>query len=103
MPAKPRLPIALMLPALITASARAERPPEPKHQADLIVTGQVGKVYTNTDSADVNYIVEIEGPIDREGPGGPARSGPRRPLLPAPTRRPPRPSLLRASPGPWGG
>src|SRR5438093_219907 len=42
------------------APARAERPPQPKQQADLIVTGQVGKVYTNTDPADVNSIVEIE-------------------------------------------
>jgi hypothetical protein len=60
MPTTPRLPIVLIFLALITAPARAERPPEPKPQADLIVTGQVGKVYTNTDRADINFIVEIE-------------------------------------------
>ena len=45
---------------LLATPARAKRPPEPKQEADLIVTGQVGKVYTNTDSADVNHVIEIE-------------------------------------------
>ena len=60
MPAQPRLPIAVRLLAIVTASARAERPPEPKAQADLIVTGQVGKVDSHTDPTDINYLIEIE-------------------------------------------
>jgi hypothetical protein len=53
-------PITLVLLVLGATSVWAERPPEPKQDADLIVTGRVGKVYTNIDSANVNYIVEIE-------------------------------------------
>jgi hypothetical protein len=60
MPAKPWLPITLAFLVYGSTPVRAERPPEPKQDADLIVTGQVGKVYTNTDATDVNYIVEIE-------------------------------------------
>jgi hypothetical protein len=67
--AKIRLPLALALWALAATGARAERPPESKSQADLIVTGRVGKVYTNTDAADLNYIVEIEIQSIQKGQG----------------------------------
>jgi hypothetical protein len=45
---------------VLAAPSRAERPPERKEDADLVVTGRVGKVYTNTDPANVNFIVELE-------------------------------------------
>ncbi|HEV3165221.1 MAG TPA: PDZ domain-containing protein [Isosphaeraceae bacterium] len=37
----------------------AERPPERKEEAALVVTGQVEKVYTNVDEANINQIVAI--------------------------------------------
>jgi PDZ domain len=68
MSAKPSLPITLALLVFGATPARAERPPEPKQEADLIVTGRAGKVYNNTDSADVNCIVEIEVQSTQKGP-----------------------------------
>jgi hypothetical protein len=51
---------ALALFVCSVTPAQAERPPEPKKDADLVVTGRVAKVYTNIDEANVNHIIEIE-------------------------------------------
>jgi hypothetical protein len=72
MPAKSRFLIALAFLALLAAPAAAERPSEPKPQADLIVTGQVGKVYTNIDPDNVNFVVEIAVRAVEKGQGIPS-------------------------------
>jgi hypothetical protein len=64
-----RFLLILIVVTSVATSSWAERPPEPKPQADLIVTGEVGKVYVNTDSANINYIVEIEVRAVEKGQG----------------------------------
>ena len=56
MPAQPRLPVALVLLAVATTPARAERPPEPKPQADLIVTGTGGTVRITSARVTLSHI-----------------------------------------------
>jgi membrane-associated protease RseP (regulator of RpoE activity) len=72
MSTKSLLSITLALLVFGPVSSRAERPPEPKQDADLIVTGRVGKVYTNTDSVNVNFIVEIEVQTTQKGQAFPS-------------------------------
>jgi hypothetical protein len=71
MPRKSLFPVTLAL-LVFAAPSRAERPPERKEDADLIVTGRVGKVYTNTDPANVNFIVEIEVQSTQKGQAFPS-------------------------------
>ncbi|MBX6314658.1 MAG: PDZ domain-containing protein [Isosphaeraceae bacterium] len=65
--------VAVAALALWPAVACAERPPERKEDAALVVTGRVGKVYTNVDAVEENYIIEIQVEAVERGRG--ARAG----------------------------
>jgi hypothetical protein len=71
--AKPRLAVVLILFAIFTTPVLAELSPEPKLQAELLVTSVVGKRYTNTDSVQVNYLLEIERVHELKRQGRPIR------------------------------
>jgi hypothetical protein len=61
--------LAGIVAACLVSAAPADRPPEPKAEATLVVTGTVGKVYANTDLENINYIVEIRIETVEKGAG----------------------------------
>jgi membrane-associated protease RseP (regulator of RpoE activity) len=50
-------------------TVRAERPPEPKNSADLILTGTVERLYSSTDAVENHYIAAIRIQSVNQGTG----------------------------------